>query len=274
MRARNKIRILACLAIMIGAICMMSGCMSRKEQDRRNEELVAAYPEEVKAYLEEKYGREFCVNPKRRGGGGSPIPFASEDYITYKYVAYENEEDGYAFWTEVYPVSLEDKRIAEIKDNYCWKFVSSKIKKEFSAKWREFTEEDAKIIVDTYSYIRFGEEIDASSEIKDAIESITRYTELRIFIMCPPESGLSEDELYNKVKVIANDFYADYIQESPHQLWVGVYETYTKEDFLKIEPEKTEQYFWKVKESTYEDNSSFPVKYKLKVYVEVNNKRK
>ena len=67
MRVRIKIRILACLAIMI-AICMMSGCMSRKEQDRRNEELVAAYPEEVKAYLEERYGCEFCVNPKRRGG--------------------------------------------------------------------------------------------------------------------------------------------------------------------------------------------------------------
>ena len=75
MRAGNKIRILACLAVMIGAICMMSGCMSRKEQDRRNEELVAAYPEEVKAYLEEKYGREFCVNPKRRGGGWKPNSF-------------------------------------------------------------------------------------------------------------------------------------------------------------------------------------------------------
>ena len=83
MRARIKIRILACLAIMI-AICMMSGCMSRKEQDRRNEELVAAYPEEVKAYLEERYGREFCVNPKPIGRGGSPIPFASEDYFTCK----------------------------------------------------------------------------------------------------------------------------------------------------------------------------------------------
>lgn len=271
----KKVGVITCMVV-AGVICVISGCRSRQreEQKRRNEELVAAYPEEVKAYLEEKYGREFCVDPKPIGGGGSPIPFASEDYFTCKYVAWENEEDGYAFWTEVYPVSLKDNRIAEIKDNYCWKFVSSKIKKEFSAKWREFTEEDAKIIVDTYSYIRFGEEIDASSEIKDAIESMTRHTEFRIFIMCPPESGLSEEELYNEVEVIANDFYEDYIQESPHRLWVGIYETYTKEDFLKIEPEKTEQYFWKVKESTYEDNSSFPVKYKLKVYVEVDNERR
>ena len=95
-----------------------------------------------------------------------------------------------------------------------------------------------------------------------------------IFIFCPPELKLCEDELYNKVEVIANDFYEEYIQGSPHRLEIGVYETYTKEDFLKIDPEKSEQYFWKVKESTYEDNSSFPVKYKLKVYVEVNNKRK
>lgn len=74
MRARNKIRILACLAIMIGAICAMSGCVSRKEQDRRNEELMAAYPEEVKAYLEEKYGREFCVDPKPIGRGEARFP--------------------------------------------------------------------------------------------------------------------------------------------------------------------------------------------------------
>ena len=80
MRARIKIRILACLAIMIGAICAMFGCVSRKEQDRRNEELVAAYPEEVKAYLEEKYGREFCVSSEREAGEGSPIPFA-ESYL-------------------------------------------------------------------------------------------------------------------------------------------------------------------------------------------------
>lgn len=142
MRAKNKIRIMSCLA-MIGIICVLTGCVSRKEQQRRNEELMAAYPEEVKAYLEEKYGREFYVDPKPIGRGGSPIPFASEDYFTCKYVAYENEEDGYAFWTEVYPVSLEDTRIAEIKDTYCWKFISRKIKEEIGAKWREVMEEDA-----------------------------------------------------------------------------------------------------------------------------------
>ena len=130
------------------------------------------------------------------------------------------------------------------------------------------------IVIYTRSDIRFGEDINADSEIKDAIESITLPPGFSIYIICPPELGLSENELYNKVEVIANDFYADYVQESEYRLEVGVYETYTKEDFLKIEPEKTEQYFWKVKESTYEDNSSFPVKYKLKVYVEVDNERR
>ena len=268
----KKVGVITCMVV-AGVICVISGCKSRQreEQKRRNEELVAAYPEEVKAYLEERYGREFCVNPKRRGGGGSPIPFASEDYITYKYVAYENEEDGYAFWTEVYPVSLEDKRIAEIKDNYCWKFVSSKIKEEIGAKWREVTGEDAKIVIETLPDIRLGEGINADSEMKDAIESITLYTFIDIFIFCPPELKLSEDELYNKVEVIANDFYGEYIQGSPHRLEVGVYETYTKEDFLKIEPEKSEQYYWKVKESTYEDNSRFPVRYNPRVRVEIGN---
>ena len=44
----------------------------------------------------------------------------------------------------------------------------------------------------------------------------------------------------------------------------------TAEDFLKIEPEKSEQYFWKVKESTYKDNSGFPVELKLKARVNIN----
>ncbi len=85
------------------------------------------------------------------------------------------------------------------------------------------------------------------------------------------ELKLSEDELYNKVEVIANDFYEEYIQGSPHRLEIGVYETYTKEDFLKIEPEKSEQYYWKVKESTYENNSRFPVRYNSRVRVEIGN---
>ena len=259
----NKVGVMTCMVV-AGVICMISGCRSRQRE--RNEELVAAYPEEIKAYLEEKYGREFCVNPNPRGGGGSPIPFASEDYITYKYVAYENEEDGYAFWTEVYPLSLEDKRIADIKDNYCWRFVSRKIKEELGAKWREIMEEDTKIVIDTYSNIRLGEEINADSEIKDAIKGIP----LRIYIICPPGLGLGEDELYNEVEVIANDFYEDYIQGSSRQFTVGVYETYTKEDFLKIEPEKTERYIWEIEKSTYEDNQWFPVKLKRRAYVEID----
>ena len=43
------------------------------EQKRQNEELRAAYPEDVKAYLEEKYGRKFCVNPKPKSNDGSPF---------------------------------------------------------------------------------------------------------------------------------------------------------------------------------------------------------
>lgn len=59
----KKVGVITCMVV-AGVICVISGCKSRQreEQKRRNEELVAAYPEEVKAYLEERYGREFCVN--------------------------------------------------------------------------------------------------------------------------------------------------------------------------------------------------------------------
>ena len=270
MRAGNKIRILACLAVMIGAICAMSGCMSRKEQDRRNEELVAAYPEEVKAYLEEKYGREFCVSSEREAGEGSPIPFA-ESYFTYDYIAWEDEEDGYAFWTSLYPVSLDDNRVTKIRDGYCWKFISRKIKEEFCERWKEITDEDVKVMVSASHKFVFGEKINESSTIKAALISmIPDFTTLYIYIIFPPGLGWDEEAWKNKTEDVANDFYDEHVLISRSHIWVKVYETYTKEDFLKIETERTEQYMSHVKESEYEGQSEFPVKLKPIVEIKAN----
>ena len=133
----KKTKIITC-AVILGSGCIVGGCvrsnMRKREERERQAEVVAGYSDKIKAYLEEKYGREFCVSPDWKGGGGSSVPFAKPDYIMYDYLAWEDEEDGYAFWTRLYPVSLDNKEIREIKDNYCWKFIGEKIKEELEAR--------------------------------------------------------------------------------------------------------------------------------------------
>ena len=91
MGAKKKILITICMIliiicpIVVGVTCFRNWWGKKVEQKRQNEELRAAYPEDVKAYLEEKYGRKFCVNPKPKSNDGSPIPFAQPDYFTCEY---------------------------------------------------------------------------------------------------------------------------------------------------------------------------------------------
>ncbi len=253
MSIKDKIGIIVCLAI-IGVTCIRSW-----KEERRKKELVAAYPENIKAYLEKKYWREFCVNPKEKAERRSPIPFAVY-YSMYYFIAWEDEEDGYAFWTEVYPVSSDDKRVLEIRDSYCWKFISRKISYEIKKNWKEITEEACKIIVvPTWTDISFGEKICENSGIKDALDNIKPKTEINLFVIFPPESGFDETELTIEMQEIAVNFYNEFVEGSGCRLWIRVYETNTKEDYLKIEPEKSEQYWFGVKESVYENKDWIPV---------------
>ena len=106
----------------------------------------------------------------------------------------------------------------------------------------------------------YGKSIDENSGIKDALfEDISRKTEIDIFVIFPPELGLGETELNIATEEIAANFYNEYVKESGCRLWVCICETYTKEDFLKIEPEKSDQYIMGVKESEYENKDWLPV---------------
>ncbi len=264
MGTKKKILIIICMIlikispIVVGVVCFRSWWGGKVEQKRQNEDLRAAYPEDVKAYLEEKYGRKFCVDPKPKSGDGSPIPFAQPDYFTCEYRAWEDEEDGYAFWTEVYPVSLEDNRVLKIRDGYCWKFISRKIRDEMSEAWKEVTEKECKIIILPSMWSRiFGQKIYEKSKIRDALKNMQ--IEIMIFVIFPPELGLDETELDMAAEEIATNFYNEHVKGSGCRLWVCICETYTEEDFLIIDPEISEQYWLEVKESVYENKDSFPV---------------
>lgn len=82
---------------------------------------------------------------------------------------------------------------------------------------------------------------------------IPDFSTLYIYVVFPPGSGWDEEEWKSRTEDVANDFYDEHVLVNRSHIWVEVYETYTKEDFLKIEPERSEQYMSHVKESEYED---------------------
>ena len=127
-----------------------------------------------------------------------------------------------------------------------------------SEEWKEVTEEECKIITfpPLWSGI-FGQRIYEKSKIKDALKNIQ--TEIRIFVIFPPELGLEDTELDIATEKIVTNFYNEYVKGSGCRLWVCICETYTEEDFLKIDPEISEQYRLKAKESEYEKKDWLPV---------------
>lgn len=241
----------------------------REAEQARQEEIMAGYPDEIKAYLEEKYGREFCVVLKQPGGAGSPVPFSQPDYVTYRYLAWENEEDGYAFWIKVYPESLDDKRIREIRDNYSWKFISGKIKEELEARLEGIIDECRIIAYPFYSdSMFFGDKINEDSGIKEALLDCEDIS-VNIWVFISPEIRFDGDGSLPEIEKIVEGFYNDYFQADSHILRFKIQETYTEEDYLEIEPEKTEQYCLHVKESEYENGDRIPVDYKTVVDISI-----
>jgi len=269
MKKARKAGIVICF-ILLGIGCIANGCARRREEQERQEELIAGYPDQIKAYLEEKYGREFCVASdwKDWGGSGNPIPFAQPDYITYEYLAWENEEDGYAFWTKVYPVSLKDMSVREIKDNYCWKFISGKIKEELKARLEGIID-DYKIVIYPFNWdeVQFGKEIKEDTEMKEALLASDIATSIYIWVFISPELQFDEGESQAEIEKIVEDFYKEYFRAGTHRIEFSIRETYTKEDYLKIEPEKTEQYYAYVKEPEYENGARIPVDFVDKIVI-------
>lgn len=235
----------------------------------RQEEIMAGYPDEIEAYLEEKYRRDFCVAPEWEGGsGGSPVPFAPyEGNGSRTYLAWENEEDGYAFRTNVCPESLDDRRIREIRDNYCWKFISQKIKEELETRLEGIIDDCTIVAYSPYYNMLFGENTNKDSEIKEALLD-SNGIHVCIWVFVSPEIQFDESISLSKIEKIVDGFYHDCFPTNSY-LDFRIVETYTGEDYLKIEPEKTEQYCMYVKESEYEDEARVPVDYKILVDISI-----
>ena len=268
----KKARIITC-AVILGIGCIVGGCvrsnMRKREEREQRAEIVAGYPDKIEAYLEEKYGREFCVSPNHERMDNGPVPFAPSYYAPYEYLAWEDEEDGYAFWTNVYPKSLDNKEIKEIRDNYCWKFIGEKIKKELEARLEGIIDEYRIIAYPFHSdFMFFGENANQDSGIKEALLDNEKI-DIIIQVFISPEIRFDREGSLPEIEKIVEGFYNDYFQADSQVLDFYIHETYTEEDYLKIEPEKTEQYSLNVKESEYEGGASVPVDYKTIMQISI-----
>ncbi len=268
----KKARIITC-AVILGIGCIVGGCvrsnMRKREEREQRAEIVAGYPDKIEAYLEEKYGREFCVSPNHESMDNGPVPFAPSYYAPYEYLAWEDEEDGYAFWTNVYPKSLDNKEIKEIRDNYCWKFIGEKIKKELEARLEGIIDEYRIIAYPFHSdFMFFGENANQDSGIKEALLDNEKI-DIIIQVFISPEIRFDRESSLPEIEKIVKGFYNDYFQADSQVLDFYIHETYTEEDYLKIEPEKTEQYSLNVKESEYEGGASVPVDYKTIMQISI-----
>ena len=268
----KKARIITC-AVILGIGCIVGECvrsnMRKREEREQRAEIVAGYPDKIKAYLEEKYGREFCVSPNHERMDNGPVPFAPSSYVTYRYLAWEDEEDGYAFWIRLYPKSLDNKEIREIKDNYCWKFIGEKIKEELEARLEGIIDEYRIIAYPVYSdNMFFKEKINQDSGIKEALLD-SENIHICICVFVSPKIQFDGDGSLPEIEKIVEGFYNDYFQADSQVLDFYIHETYTEEDYLKIEPEKTEQYSLNVKESEYEGGAWVPVDYKTIMQISI-----
>jgi len=180
-------------------------------RDIRNKKYKAGYPLEIERYLEKKYGKRFIVNPEGELlYSGSPIP-AADVYSPYLYEVREPERDGSVFNVWVYPKSSKDKRIEEIQDNYCWKFLSIMMKEWFQEKMADILPKEYKLIFVEPTMSEMDERITPNSPLAYYFEIREAPSYLYLYLILPPGSSYEEDGLTeeNVIQVI-REFYQKY----------------------------------------------------------------
>ncbi len=95
-------------------------------------------------------------------------------------------------------------------------------------------------------------------------------TSISIWFFISPEIQLDEDGSLPEIEKIVEGFYNDSFPTGSYSLDFRILETYTEEDYLKIEPEKSEQYIMDVKESEYGDGIRDWIPVGAKIIVDIS----
>ena len=207
-------------------------------RDIRNKKYKAGYPLEIERYLEKKYGKRFIINPEGELlYSGSPI-LAADVYSPYLYEVREPERDGSVFNVWVYPKSSKDKRIEEIQDNYCWKFLSIMMKEWFQEEMTDILPEEYKLIFVESSRSEMDERITPNSPLAYYFEIRETPDYLYLYLILPPGSSYEEDGLTEEnVTQVIKDFYHSFPKV---RIRFFIKQITTMEDYEKISVRKQE----------------------------------
>lgn len=213
--------ILAVLTIGIAFIAAFFRQQKQTEEQNRN--LVKSQPDEIQKYLEEKYGRQFIIDPHFEARPNGPIP-AKNTNAPYIYEVYENQDKENIFWTYVYPQSAKNQEIKEIEDNYCWKYVKQLTKEYLEREMAEMLPEEYRIIFLADPTIKFDASSSPTLLLEDYISNASSKVYIRIYIVTPPgreNENLTEDKIspilsgyYNKSKGNARITFIHYQAET------------------------------------------------------------
>ena len=207
-------------------------------RDIRNKKYKAGYPLEIERYLEKKYGKRFIVNLEGKLlYSGSPIP-AADVYSPYLYEVREPERDGSIFNVWVYPKSSKDKKIEEIQDNYCWKFLSIMTKEWFQEEMADILPEEYKLIFVDPIMSEKNESITPNSPLVYYFETRETTDYLYLYLILPPGSSYEDDGLTEEnVTQVIKDFYHSFPKV---RIRFFIKQITTMEDYEKISVRKQE----------------------------------
>lgn len=197
------------LLIITGIAAIAVQIYKNAKQEKRNNEYIRNYPNEIKTYLWDKYGKSFYISPEYETYPGGPIP--GKSYTPYTYEIRELDVNGYVFNVIIYPVSQYDNTIKEIWDNYGWQYINIKTKEWFRNELAEILPQEYKFILHSrYSKTYFDqyENLKPDLPLEAYFETRTHPLSLTLEIVIPP-NALSETTGYieDDMKKVINEFY-------------------------------------------------------------------
>lgn len=187
-------------------------------------------------YLEDKYGKEFTVNPDGFNDAGSFIPGKVENNYKLCYEASALDDPDYVF--RVY-IDINNNQYSEqLRDNYCWMFFREKLRSKIENNVG-LTPEKYKIKLRLYPDVTFGNDITPYSTIEDYFKNTDNRLTVVVYIFTYKEDIEIEKEIENKLKNLFDDLRGE---SDSSRIYCRYYVTENKSDFDYLDISREEKF--------------------------------
>ena len=206
-----------------------------KKDDLKTEKTNDNDINEVKKYLEEKYSKEFIIDPDYVSNAGSFIPGNVGNPTVY-YKAYSKEDLSYGFRVYKFQNSKENTKVPNLNDGYCWKFFREQIKNIFEEQIKSLRIDNYKLVIDINPRTTFNNNIKPESPIELYFNNSNRKVSLNFYLILNSDDNINEvkDKLYN----IISEFYEKY--DKNMYIYLVCFKTMSDKDFNSINQIKRE----------------------------------